>query len=332
MGEQELKLPEKIHHSSGVHIIHPANHKHHNYGAKPEMALVSVVIPTFNRLRLLQQAIASVQAQTYSNWELIVVDDGSTDASFETISAIEDSRIRVIRLEHTGNIGFVRNIGARSGKGVWITFLDSDDIWLPERLNIQLSSLIREKKHWGYGGYELMNADMNKIPNQAGAYSPLSGWIARQVLTTEAAVSVGSLMLSRKIFDEIGGFNTDPGLVYREDYDLAIRLSLKYEALAIPETLVRIREHRDRATNGFPYGHDRTAAVYEHFLLTNPDHELAKIARLRIASELAESSVDNMKKKNWLEAAERLQRALLYGLGWKKFLSAIRRGFARASA
>jgi hypothetical protein len=116
--------------------------------------------------------------------------------------------------------------------------------------------------------------------------------------------------------------------LYREDYDLAIRLALSTEVLAMPELLVRIREHRGRATNGFAKGHDRTAAVYEHFLLSHPDHALARIARQRVASELAESSVDNIKQKEYLEAAERLQRALLYGLGWKKFLSALRRGFS----
>jgi glycosyltransferase involved in cell wall biosynthesis len=329
MQEQELNAVEKMYHSPSVHIIHPANNGNHKNGVKAEMPLITVVIPTYNRKSLVQQSIGSVQAQTYSNWELIVVDDGSTDESFEALSAIEDPRIRVIRLEHTGNIAFARNIGARSGRGEWISFLDSDDIWVPERLSLQISGLLKEKKHWGYGGFELMNGDMVKMPNKAGVFAPISGWIARQVLTTEAAVSVGSLMLTRKLFEEVGGFNTDPGLLYREDYDLAVRLALRNQALAIPELLVRIREHRGRATNGFPYGHDRTAAVYEHFLLSNPDHELARIARQRIASELAESSVDNIKNKEYLEAAERLQRALLYGLGWKKLLSALRRGFGR---
>jgi glycosyltransferase involved in cell wall biosynthesis len=331
MLEQDVKVVDKLQHASYVHIIQPSGNGNHKNGAKSELPLITIVIPTFNRLSLVRQAIDSVLRQTYSNWELVVVDDGSTDQSFEAISSIDDPRIRVIRLEHTGNIAFARNIGAKSGRGEWLSFLDSDDVWVPERLSLQLTRLIKEKKQWGYGGFELMNGDMNKIPNKAGVFAPISGWIARQILTTEAAVSVGALMLTRKLFDEVGGFNTDPGLLYREDYDLAIRLSLRNEALAIPELLVRIREHRGRATNGFPYGHDRTAAVYEHFLLANPDHELAGIARKRIATELAESSLDNIRKKEYLDAAERLQRALLYGLGWKKFLSTLRRGFSRPS-
>ena len=332
MQEQDMKVLEKMHNAPNVHVIRPSNNNNHKNGTTAEMPLVTVVIPTYNRLSLVQQAIASVQGQSYSNWELVVVDDGSTDGSFDAISLMVDARIRVIRLEHTGNIAFARNIGARSGRGEWLSFLDSDDVWVPERLNLQLGRMIKEKKQWGYGGFEIMNGDMNKIPNKAGSFAPISGWIAKQVLTTEAAVSIGALMLTRKLFEEVGGFNTDPGLLYREDYDLAIRLSLRNEALAIPDLLVRIREHRGRATNGFAYGHDRTAAVYEHFLLTNPDHELAKVARNRIATELAESSIDNIKQKEYLEAAERLQRALIYGLGWKRFLSTLRRGFSSSHA
>lgn len=329
MQQEELKAVKEMYHSPSVHIIQPSTNGNLKNGLKAEMPLITVVIPTYNRNSLVQQSIASVQSQTYSNWELIVVDDGSTDGSFDALSLIEDRRIRIIRLDHTGNIAFARNIGARSGRGEWITFLDSDDVWVPERLKLQISRLLSAKKKWGYGGFELMNGDMVKMPNKAGVYSPISGWIAKQVLTTEAAVSVGSLMLTRKLFEEVGGFNTDPNLLYREDYDLAIRLALSNEALAIPELLVRIREHRGRATNGFAKGHDRTAAVYEHFLLSHPDHELAKVARQRVASELAESAVDSIKQKEYLEAAERMQRAMLYGLGWKKFLSALRRGFAR---
>ena len=89
------------------------------------------------------------------------------------------------------------------------------------------------------------------IPNKAGQFRPISGWIIKEVLTTEASVTIGYLMLERTLFEEAGGFNQDAKLIYREDYELVLRVALKSEALAVPDLLVRIREHEGRSTNGF---------------------------------------------------------------------------------
>ena len=94
--------------------------------------LISVIIPTYNRCLLLQEAITSVQSQTYPNWELIISDDGSTDDTVETIKKLDDPRIHVITLPHTGHIGNVINAGVKYSKGDWLAFHSSDDVWLPE--------------------------------------------------------------------------------------------------------------------------------------------------------------------------------------------------------
>jgi glycosyltransferase involved in cell wall biosynthesis len=289
--------------------------------------LITVVIPTYNRLTLVRQAIASVVAQTYTNWELIVADDGSDDGSSEAIISINDARIRVIEMSHTGNIALLRNRGVHTGSGEWLAFLDSDDIWIPRKLELQLQCLLQEEKRWGYGRFELMNAEMRAIPNKAGTYRPISGWIAKEVLTTEASVNIGTLMLERTLFDEVGGFNTDPELLYREDYELVIRLALQSEALAIPDLLTRVREHEGRSTNAFEYGNDRMAAVYAHFIRSHPGKGLSKIARRRMASELAESATKKMKQKKYLQATGRLGKALINGDSLRHLLSAVRRGF-----
>lgn len=226
--------------------------------------LITVVIPTYNRFPLVQQAIASVLAQTYTNWELFVVDDGSDDGTQKAISSINDSRIKLVEMRHSGNIAEVRNAGVKAGSGEWLAFLDSDDMWIPERLEIQLQIMMQEGKRWGYGRFELMNKEGRTIPNKAGIYRPLSGWIAKEVLTTEASIAIGTLLVEQTLFDEAGGFNNDAELLYREDYELVLRLALKAETLAIPDLLVRIREHSGRSTNAFEYAHDRTASVYEH--------------------------------------------------------------------
>ena len=295
---------------------------------KSSNPLVTVVIPTYNRVALVQQAIASVIAQTYWNWELIIVDDGSDDGTPEAIIAINDPRIKMLRKPHIGNIALLRNIGVDEGSGEWLAFLDSDDIWIPRKLEIQLFFLLQEEKRWGYGGFELMNDDMQTIPNKAGQYRPISGWIIKEVLSTEASVTIGTLMLERTLFEEAGGFNQDAKLIYREDYELILRLALKSEALAVPELLVRIREHEGRATNEFEDGHDRTAAVYKHFVRSRPQKSLSKIARRRMAGELAESAKTSIKRKEYLQATRRLGQALINGDTLRHLFSVVRRGFS----
>jgi glycosyltransferase involved in cell wall biosynthesis len=287
-----------------------------------------VVIPTYNRLVLVQQAIASVIKQTYWNWELIIVDDGSDDGTPEAIITMNDPRIKLLTKPHTGNIAMMRNAGVHGGSGEWLAFLDSDDIWFPRKLEIQLFFLLQEGKRWGYGGFELMNDELRTIPNKAGQFRPMSGWIIKDVLTTEASVTIGTLMLERTLFEEAGGFNQDPKLIFREDYELVLRLALKSEALAVPDLLIRVREHEGRATNRFEEGHDRTAVMYEHFIRSCPDKALAKIARRRMAGELAESAKTSIMRKDYLQAARRLGQALINGDNPRHLISVVRRGFS----
>jgi glycosyltransferase involved in cell wall biosynthesis len=293
-----------------------------------ESPLISIVIPTYNRLMLVQQAIASIVAQTYSNWELIVVDDGSDDGTNEDICT-PDPRIRFLAKKHRGNIAELRNAGVKAGTGTWLAFLDSDDLWVPEKLEIQLRMLLQEGKRWGYGGFELMDEDKKTIPNKAGIFHPYSGWIVKELLNTDASVNVGTLLIQRTLFDEVGGFDNDPTLLFREDYDLVVRLALRSEALAAPQLLMRVREHRNRATTISGSGHDRTVAVYKHFIRSKPEKELAAIARSRMASELAESAVSRLQRKKFISAAGLLYKALVNGDRLRHILSAVRRGFRR---
>src|SRR5688500_16163655 len=128
------------------------------------MPAVSAVIPTYNRLPLLMQAVESVRAQTFGDWELVVADDGSTDGSAEAVEGLGDPRIRVLRLPHTGNAGAVRNAGVAASGGEWLAFLDSDDVWLPQRLELQLAAVRDANVQWSYAGAELMDSAGRPLP------------------------------------------------------------------------------------------------------------------------------------------------------------------------
>lgn len=274
----------------------------------------------------MQQTVASVLAQTYTHWELMFVDDGSTDNTAEILYSLKDSRIHILDLPHSGNIASLRNAGAEAGSGEWIAFLDSDDEWVSNKLEIQLHLLLQKKKRWSYGGYELMNEASQTIANRSGIFRPVSGWIIRPLVTTEVAVNIGSLMVERKLFNEVSGFNTEPGLLYREDYELALRLALKAEALAVPDLLLRVREHTHRSTNAFDDGHKRTAFVYKHFLNSRPGNNLVRLARRRMAHHLAEIAVNCMEQGKYFRAISQLVKALVHRDRLKHLLSVIRRG------
>jgi glycosyltransferase involved in cell wall biosynthesis len=106
-----------------------------------ESALISVIIPTYNRAHLIGETIQSVIDQSFKNWELIIVDDGSTDDTKNRISEYNDGRIKYFMIEHSGIIAKVRNAGMRIARGDYIAFLDSDDLWEPFKLDYQISLL-----------------------------------------------------------------------------------------------------------------------------------------------------------------------------------------------
>jgi glycosyltransferase involved in cell wall biosynthesis len=288
--------------------------------------LISVVIPTYNRVLLLQKAIASILAQTYNNWELIVVDDGSTDGTSQLIRSMTDARISVLELPHSGHIGCLRNTGVRAGKGEWVAFLDSDDVWMPYKLELQLCALKKSGTRWCYGNFELMNELGHTIPVKAGTYCPMSGWIIRELLTTEATVTMCSVMVQRSLFEEVGGFSTDSRLLYRGDYELGLRLALKAEVTALPDVLVGVLEHEGRTTNGLKDGCERTALAYEIFLDTKPGKELKHLAKKRQASHLIEAASSRLSSGEYVIAGRQFAWALANGAGWKQWLAALYRG------
>jgi|GEM_PF-236322 len=290
--------------------------------------LISIVIPSYNRVKLLQEAVASVIAQTYTNWELIIVDDGSTDGTKEKIQSLSEQRVQVLSLSHCGNIALLRNAGVRSGSGEWVAFLDSDDIWLPEKLELQLQSLQQFEKLWSYGESEMIDESAQNLPFKTGKHIPLSGWITKELLTNKVSVAIGSLMVQRKLFEELGGFDTNPDLLFREDYELALRLSIKAEAIAVSNLLVRVREHQGRSTNALVDGNKLTAFVYGHFAKTCSDKKLKKIAKRRQLHHMTEMAANSMVRKQYWRSFLQFSRATLGGDKLSHVFSAFRRGIS----
>ena len=156
---------------------------------------VSVLIPTYDRLPLLKQAVASVQTQTFQDWELIVVDDGSTDGTAAWLRALNDPRVVVVSLEHSGDIAALRNRGIQEATGTYVAFLDSDDLWMPDKLRLQLETLEgKTDARWGYTAMRRMDREGKEIrDSRIQPWRPYSGWILEELLTFRAIVAFSSL-------------------------------------------------------------------------------------------------------------------------------------------
>lgn len=210
------------------------------------MPLISVIIPTFNRASVLARAIDSVARQKFTDWELIVIDDGSTDQTSEVIKTF--SKTLPIRNFHTTNNGVskARNLGAQSARGEWLAFLDSDDEWLVNRLSDQLPLL--SKYRWIHGE-EIWVRDGVRV-NATNKYKKSGGRIFERCVDL-CCVSPSTSLIERKLFEQVGGFR--PDFPVCEDYDLWLRLASRFEA-GFVETpvIVKYGGHADQLSRQYP--------------------------------------------------------------------------------
>lgn len=210
---------------------------------------VSIILPTYDRLAYLQETVASVLAQTFSRWELIVSDDGSTDVSVSWLESLADPRITVLSAPHTGNRSRVRNRAVAHAGASWLAFIDSDDLWHPQKLALQLERLTNQTRcRWSCTGVDFIDGRGASIPQRAGnPYSAQSGWILEQLLQFSASATMPTLMVHRSLLDEAGGF--DESILIQEDYDFELRLAAISEILAMEEALTSVRHHDGRTSS-----------------------------------------------------------------------------------
>jgi glycosyltransferase involved in cell wall biosynthesis len=202
--------------------------------------LVSVILPTFNRLQYLRPAVASVLAQTLGDWELIIADDGSDEHTRAYLGALQsEPRVRIIWLPHCGNPAAVRNRALRQARGEYLAFLDSDDEWLPTKLERQLAALRGcPQRRWSYTGYVIIDA-RGEPCGPASLARPHRGQILELLLLHQVSIWTPAVMAERRLVADAGNF--DEQLLLFEDYELWIRLACRSEIEFIDEPLTRVR-------------------------------------------------------------------------------------------
>jgi len=198
---------------------------------------ISIVMANYNYGRFLPTAVESVLAQSFADWELIIVDDGSSDDSHAVIQRyLDDERIRFHAVSHLGQPA-AKNEGLSLCRGEFVAFLDADDAWHPAKLQKQIN-LFGSRSALGIvcTGRELMNERGEASPYRQ---PPLPrGWVLAE-LFRDNFICFSSVMVRRQVFEHVGGF--DPRLDLAIDYDLWLRAAAHYEVESIDEPLVRYR-------------------------------------------------------------------------------------------
>jgi len=211
------------------------------------MDLISVIIPTYNRSQLLPRAVDSVLSQKGAKFELIIVDDGSTE-KLPDILCHPSSGLRIFRQENKGPAA-ARNLGIKEARGEWIAFLDSDDEWKPGKLKAQLEFLRKNPDTLICQTEEIWIRNGTRV-NPMKKHQKSGGWIFEKCLPL-CVVSPSAVMMHRKLFDEVGLF--DESLPACEDYDLWLRIAAKHPIGLIEKPyILKYGGHPDQRSREFP--------------------------------------------------------------------------------
>lgn len=217
------------------------------------MPAVTVVMPAYDAAAFIGEAIESVLAQTFADWQLVVVDDGSTDDTPQVVAAYDDERIRLLRIEHTGLPAVARNRGLAASKSPYVAFLDADDLWRPHKLTRQLAMLdARPELGLVHTGFErLRDGAFETVPAPAGLTA--SGPLLER-LAVQNFVANSSVLLRRELLDRHGVLDEDPRLRGTEDLELWLRLSPHTAFGYVDEPLVVYRLHASNLGQGEQMG------------------------------------------------------------------------------
>ncbi|MBR0324475.1 MAG: glycosyltransferase family 2 protein [Bacteroidales bacterium] len=204
---------------------------------------VSIITPTFNSERFIAETILSVQAQTYQDWEMIIIDDCSTDRTAEIVASFQEKDSRIKYFYNTTNKGsaFSRNLALQKAKGKWIAFLDSDDLWHPEKLEKQIEFMTKNNYHFSYTNY----CEIDENSKETG------------ILITGPKVITNNLMKAycwpgclTVMYDaEKVGIMQTVDIRINEEYALWIKIAEKLNCYLLDENLAKYRRHNNSLTS-----------------------------------------------------------------------------------
>jgi len=223
--------------------------------------LVSVIIPTYNREDLIGKTIQSVLNQTYQNFEILIVDDSSTDDTSTVVKSFNEKRIKYIKQEHTGIPAIARNNGLKKAKGNYIAFLDSDDLWLPQKLEKQLQEFANFKEILLVSTNGVTFPQISKIYSLKKKKKIISFF---ELLKTDYIIN-SSVLIKKDVIDKIGYLDENKIIKSLEDYDYWLRfLYFKNKSiLVLNDILIKYRLHESNISQ---YTNQQTLKLLRRYI------------------------------------------------------------------
>lgn len=201
------------------------------------MPVISVIIPAYNAETTLKDTLTSVLQQTFSEFELIIINDGSTDTTLEIISQIDDPRIKVFSYQNSG-ASTSRNRGFAQASGEYIAFLDADDLWTPDKLEAQLAALkIHPQADIAYSWSDCIDESSSFL--RRGGHITINGDALPKLLMMDILENGSNPLIRRQAVIEVGGF--DESLPAGQDWDFYLRLALKHSFVTVPRSQILYR-------------------------------------------------------------------------------------------
>ncbi|HEX5734492.1 MAG TPA: glycosyltransferase [Blastocatellia bacterium] len=267
-----------------------------------ELRLVTVVIPCYNQARYLGEAINSVNDQAYSNLEVIVVDDGSTDETAEVAGRY--SQVKCIRQENQG-LAAARNRGVEASRGEYVVFLDADDRLVRGAIEVGADSLDSHPDcAFVYGNVRLIDADGSLLLNPPGVNIERDHYL--ELLRHNHIWSPGAVMYRRSVFDAVGHF--DPRVNASADYDLNLRIAMRHPIFCHGEVVLEYRKHDSNMTGNV------TEMLKTAMSVRRSHGKRVKLSRMQKAA--LESSIHAV-QKDYGEKLIRATRAHVEARQWK---------------
>jgi glycosyltransferase involved in cell wall biosynthesis len=257
---------------------------------------VTIVMPAFNHLEYLRAAVASVYAQSFDDWELIVVDDGSNEQTRRFLAKPEDARMSVLFSSHTGRPAVVRNRGIARARGRYIAFLDSDDQWAADKLRRQLALMASTPaRRWSYTAVRRIDAGGHAAG--VSQWAPYSGAILEEILQLDAKIATPTVIADVRLIRELGGF--DETMQFSEDYDLWARMAMRSEASVDPAPLSDVRAHAGRFTLDRVGGERGWVSFYTKMERLVPTERLRTVCRHLKRERLLQLAAQQARIGDW---------------------------------
>lgn len=269
---------------------------------------VSVIIPSYNHGHFIGEAINSVIKQSFKDWEIIVIDNNSSDSTQDVLSEYGDIDLRILNIENKGIIAASRNLGINHSKSEYIAFLDADDLWYPKKLETCIDFLSEDYDMVCHSEKWVRNNQEKEVH-----YGPENKATYDSLLFLGNCISTSSVVLKREIFSSVVGFSEDSRFISAEDYDLWLRISKDNKKIGFTnEILGEYRIHADNISKDKFKNMEAITSVVETHLKVMDTNDLKYFIKSK-----------NSLAKIIYRTGRDLQKEGVFGSAIKLFLRAI---------